>query len=142
MSWFLSWPSKTVILRVFILKSTERQGVSQVLLDDVIRHFPNPCEFPIRSRFVLKATIHENKNSELFYVTWESFFSKRRFYDVVHACCIWLIFPFYHNLFLFFKFLYLSFINCFSPYHVTFYTNGSFSIFLRNFPFSSFPLIF
>ena len=22
------------------------QGVSQALLDDVIRHFPNPCEFP------------------------------------------------------------------------------------------------
>ena len=22
------------------------QGVSQALFDDVIRHFPNPCEFP------------------------------------------------------------------------------------------------
>ena len=98
--------------------------------------------FPITSRSILKTTVHENRNSEFFYVTWENFFSKRRFYGIVHARCIWLIFPFYHNLFLFFKFLYLSFFNYFSPYHVTFYRHGSFLVFLRNFLFNSFPLIF
>ena len=35
------------------------------------------------------------------------FFSRRRFYDIVQTCCIWLIFRFYHDLFLFFMFLYL-----------------------------------
>ena len=96
--------------------------------------------FPITSRFVLRATIQKKKkNGESFYVTWKSFFSKRRFYDFIHACCFWLIFRFYHNLFLFFIFLYLSFINHFR--HITFYTRSSSSIFLGDFPFSSFPVI-
>ena len=123
---------------------SHQQGVTQALFDDIYVIFPMHVNFPITSRFVLKATIHENKSSKLFYVTCESLFSKRRFYDIVHACYIWLIFLFFHNLFLFFMFLYLSFINFFHhiswrSIHATLYT---WLLFLRDFPFSSFPLIF
>ena len=64
------------------------QGVSQALFVDVTQIFPIHVNFAITSRFVLKAAIYENENSELFYVAWESFFSERRFYDIVHACYI------------------------------------------------------
>ena len=37
-----------------------------------------------------------------------------------HACCSWLIFPFHHNLLLFFMFPYLSLFNYFC--HIMFYT--------------------
>ena len=80
----------------------------------------------------------------MFYVIWDNiffFFSKRCFYyNIVHICYIWLTFPFYYNLFLFFMFLYLSFINYF--HHITFYKHGPFSVFLRDFPFNSFLLTF
>ena len=66
---------------------------------------------------VLKAPTHE-----LFCVILEGFFSKRRFYDIVYACCIWLILPFCHNQFLFF--MYLSFIHYFC--NSTLYTRGVF----------------
>ena len=39
------------------------------------------------------------------------FVLKKCTFYIVQACCIWLIFPFYHNLFLYFMFLYLSFIK-------------------------------
>ena len=68
------------------------------------------------------------------------FFFRKDVDDVVHARCLWLILPFYHDLFLFFLFLYLSFINCFC--NRTSYTRVSFSIFVRDFSFSSFSLIF
>ena len=101
--------------------------------------FPIHVNFPIRSRCVLKA-IFKKKNSGLFYMALEvGFFSKDAFY-VVYACCIWSIFPFFHDLFLFFMFLFSSFINYFC--HITFYTHISFSIFVKDFCFSSFPLIF
>ena len=108
-------------------------GVSQALFDDVIHHFP------IRSRCVFKL-IHI-KNSGFFYGYFRKFFSfwKRRFLDMVHAWGIWEIFPFYHNLFLLFMFLYLSFIYHF--YHGTFYAHCYFLIFIKDLPFSSFLLI-
>ena len=65
----------------------------------------------IRSRFVLKAIIPE-KNQWIVLVLTEKVlsFSKRKiwyfydmyFYDIVHACGIWLFFSFYYDLFLFF----------------------------------------
>ena len=54
----------------------------------------------------------------------------------VHACCIWLIFPFHHNLFLFFMFPYLSLFNYFR--HIMFYKCVSFSTFVRDIPFNNF----
>ena len=59
----------------------------------------------------LKAPIHRKKWIVLPYLR-KFFFSKRRFYT---SCCIWLLFPFDHDLCLFSMFLYLS---LFSPYHV------------------------
>ena len=53
----------------------------------------------------------------------KGFFSKRRFYDIAYACCIWLILPFCHNQFLFF--MSLSFIHYFC--NSTLYTRGVFS---------------
>ena len=130
---------KLIICRNFIAS----QGVSQALFDDVYVIFPIHVNFPITSRF-LDVMVEESyhSNSELFYVTCESFFFKKTLYDVVYACCTWLIFPFYHDgkMFLLFMFLYLSFIIYFR--HVTFYTCGSCSIFVKDFPFSSFLLIF
>ena len=77
----------------------------------------------------------------LFEIIFFFFFSKRRFcYNIVHTCYIWLTFPFYYNLFLFFMFLCLSFINYF--HHITFYKRDPFSVFLREFPFNSFLLTF
>ena len=106
--------------------------------------FPIHLNFPITFRCVLKDAIHRKKNSELFYVIWDNLFfflSKRRFcYNIVHTCYIWLTFPFYYNLFLFFMFLCLSFINYF--HHITFYKRDPFSVFLREFPFNSFLLTF
>ena len=58
---------------------------------------------------------------------------------MVHACGIWEIFPFYHNLSLLFMFLYLSFIYHF--YHGMFYAHCYFLIFIKDLPFSSFLLI-
>ena len=100
--------------------------------------FPIHVNLPITSRFVLRATIHR-KNSVKNFRLLGKVFSKRCFYDIVRKCCIWLIFPFYHNLFPFFMFLYLSFMNYFC--YITFYTWSFFSIFPRDFPFSSFPSI-
>ena len=68
--------------------------------------FPTHLKFPIRSRCVLKAIIHK-KNNGLFYGYLIKFFlfQKDTFYDIVHACGIWLIFLFSQDLFLFFMFL-------------------------------------
>ena len=55
---------------------SHQRGVTQALFDDVYVIFPMHVNFPITSRFVLKATIHENKSSKLFYVICESFFQK------------------------------------------------------------------
>ena len=67
----------------------------------------------------------------MFYLTWESFifFSKKTILWYYTSCCIWLLFPFDHDLCLFSMFLYLSFINYFR--HITFFTYGSFSIFVK-----------
>ena len=48
---------------------------------------------------VFKMLSFIEKTMDCFTVTWESFsFSKRCFlYFIVHACGIWLIFPFYHD---------------------------------------------
>ena len=128
-----------LFLSYFFYVKCYRQGANQALFDDVYVIFPIHVNFPITSMCVLKA-IHK-KNGELFYVTWESFFSKRRFYDIEHACCIWLILPFYHDLFPFFMFLYLTFINYFCGTKI--YTRVFFfSIFVRDLFFSNFPLIF
>ena len=118
-----------------ILFRGNKQGVSQALNLNVI--FPIHLHFPIRSRCVFKAIIQKKKkNSRLFYYYLRKFFSlwKDAFHDNVHACTFWLIFS------LSFMFLYLPCIYYFC--HITFYTCGSFSIFVRDFPFSSFPLIF
>ena len=57
-----------------------------------------------------------NLFSGLFYNYFRKFFlfQKDAFYDIVHACGIWLISPFCYDLFLFFLFLYLSYICFFS----------------------------
>ena len=101
--------------------------------------FPIHSKIPIRSTCVLKAIIHRKKNSRLFYSYLRKFFlfQKDAFYYIVHAYAILLLFPFYHDLFLFFMFLFLTFIYYFR--HITYHIHGSF---LRDFPFSSFPLIF
>ena len=107
--------------------------------------FPIHLNFPITFRCVLKDAIHRKKTVNCFMlfeiIFFFFFFSKRCFYyNIVHICYIWLTFPFYYNLFLFFMFLYLSFINYF--HHITFYKHGPFSVFLRDFPFNSFLLTF
>ena len=103
--------------------------------------FPIHLNFPIKSSCVLKAIIHRKRNSELLYSCWRKlFFKKQAFYDILNACGNWLIFTFYHSLFLCFMFLYLSFIYYFC--HITFYACGSFSKFVRVFPFGTFPLMF
>ena len=103
--------------------------------------FPIHVNFPITSSCVLEATIHRKITVNCFMLLEKKiFFKKRPFYDIAHACCIWLIFSFYHNLFLFFMFLYLTFINYFRL--IMFYTPRFFSIFVRDSSFSSFPLIF
>ena len=103
--------------------------------------FPIHMNFPITFRCVLKATIHRKKTVNCFTLLKKVFFfSKRRFHNIAHACCIWLIFPLYRDLLLFFMFLYLSFINYF--HHITFHTRDSLSIFIKDFPFSCFPLIY
>ena len=120
--WVAIFPDKHISLGSITFITTEavarRSSVKKVFsllarfyLMTLYVIFPIHVNFPFTSRCVLKA-IHK-KNDELFYVAWESFFSKRRFYDIVHACFIWLVLPFYHDLFLFFMFLYLSFINYF-----------------------------
>ena len=57
-----------------------------------------------------KQSFMEKKNNGLFYATWSFFFKKYTFY-IVQECGIWLIIPFYHDLFLYFIFPYLSFTN-------------------------------
>ena len=86
--------------------------------------------FPIMSRCVFKVIMHR-RNVNCFALLEKAFFSKRHFYGTIHACCIWLIFPFYRNLCLFFMFLYISFISYF--YHIMFFTCGSFPVFVRGF---------
>ena len=65
--------------------------------------------FPIKSRFVLKAIINRIKQWTVLCYLRKFFFQKDAFYDIVQLCCIWLIFPFYYNLFIFLMFLYDSF---------------------------------
>ena len=65
--------------------------------------------FPIKSRFVLKAIINRKKQWTVLCYLRNFFFQEYAFYDIVQLCCIWLIFPFYYNLFIFFMFLYESF---------------------------------
>ena len=59
--------------------------------------------------------------------------------DIVHACLNFINFCILSRLFLFFMFPYLSFINHFCL--ITFHTR-SFSVFVRDFPFSGFCLKF
>ena len=80
--------------------------------------FPIHVNFPIKVCVLIhsvKKLSFMEKNIRLFYVTW-SFFKRNIFY-IVQACRSWLIFPFYHDVFLCFTFLYLSFIN----YMILFY---------------------
>ena len=55
--------------------------------------FPTHVNSPITSRRVSKANIHRKKQLIVSHYR-RKFFSKRGFYDITHACCIWLIFPF------------------------------------------------
>ena len=55
--------------------------------------FPTHVNSPITSRHVSKANIHRKKQLIVSHYR-RKFFSKRGFYDITHACCIWLIFPF------------------------------------------------
>ena len=68
--------------------------------------------FSITSRCVLKATIQRKKQWTVLSYLRQFFFSKRCFYDIycICMCCIWIIFLFYHNLFLFLMFLSFSII--------------------------------
>ena len=124
---------------------SHQRGVTQALFDDVYVIFPMHVNFPITSRFVLKATIHENKNSELFYVTWESFFFKKTLlwycasmlylinFSVLPQCVLIFHVPL--------SIIYQLF---FTISRDALYTRRSIRdvMFLRDFPFSSFPLIF
>ena len=70
------------------------QGISQALFHDIIHHFPNPREFPVRSRSVnlwcKKAIIHRKITVDCFTLLEKvcSFFEKYTFYDIVESCCI------------------------------------------------------
>ena len=44
--YFLYQTGKGSIMRLLLKLNVNSQGASQVLFDDVIRHFPNPFEFP------------------------------------------------------------------------------------------------
>ena len=67
--------------------------------------------FPIRSKCVLKALIHRKKQWIVLRLLEKVFlFQKHTFYDIINEYGIWLIYPFYHNLFLLFMFLHLPFI--------------------------------
>ena len=99
--------------------------------------FPIHVNFSITSRCVLKATVHRKKTVNCFMLLEKDYvFSKECFYSIVHPCCIWLIFPFYHDLSIFFMFLSLWFINYFC--HIMFYKCDSFSKFIMGFPFQQF----
>ena len=51
--------------------------------------FPIHVNFPITSRY-FQSYYSQKKNSELFHVTWEIFFSKRRLYHIVmHVVFDW-----------------------------------------------------
>ena len=103
--------------------------------------FPIHLNFPIRSRCVLKAIVQRKKQWIVLRLLEKVFsFSKRRFlwYENAYSILInfsisWRPVPIFHV-------SYLSFIYYFC--HITFYTCSSFSIFTRDFPFSSFHLIF
>ena len=81
--------------------------------------FPINLNFPIRSRCVFKAIIHRKKQRIILWLLEKVFsFSK----TLLMIC---------------------SYFSCFFIYHfchIIFYTLSSFSIFVRDFPFSSFPL--
>ena len=94
--------------------------------------FPIYVNFPPRSWCVFKAIIHGKKQWIVLQLLKSFFFFKTTLFYIVHASSIWLIFPFYHDLFLLFMFLYLSSINYFR--HITSYTRGFFSIYVRDFP--------
>ena len=113
------------------------QGVSQALFDDVYVIFPIHVNFSITSRCVLKATVHRKKQwIVLRYL--RKFSSKRCFYDMI--LYIDVAFEFFHFITI------CPYFSCFFIYHlfrhITFYTRDSFSIFIRGFPFSSFPSMF
>ena len=124
---------KLIICRNFIAS----QGVSQALFDDVYVIFPIHVNFSITSRCVLKATVHRKKQwIVLRYL--RKFSSKRCFYDMI--LYIDVAFEFFHFITI------CPYFSCFFIYHlfrhITFYTRDSFSIFIRGFPFSSFPSMF
>ena len=111
----LLWSSSSLLLLLLLLLLLSLLSSSSLKLVRVLARpylmtlcviFPIHVNFAITSRCVLKAPTH--KKTELFCVT-RGFFSKRRFYDIVYACCMWLILLFYYSLFLIF--MYLSFIH-------------------------------
>ena len=103
--------------------------------------FPIHVNFPITSSCVLEATIHRKITVNCFMLLEKIFFLKKKTLLWYFTCMLYLInFSFYHNLFLFLMFLYLTFINYFRL--IMFYTPGFFSIFVRDSSFSNFPLIF
>ena len=61
-------------------------------------------DLPIRSSCALKASIHRKKQWIVLQLRKFFLFQKDSFYEVVHTCGIWLISPFYYNMFLFFIF--------------------------------------
>ena len=67
----------------FTICFQQLQGLARLYLMTLYVIFPIHVNFPITSRFVLKATIQEKKQSiVLCYLG--NFFSKRPFYDIVH----------------------------------------------------------
>ena len=95
--------------------------------------------FPIHVDFA-KAMIHRKKQWIVLRDFRSLFLKKKTLFMLYMQVVFDYFFHFFHDLFLFFMFLYLSFICYFC--HITFYTRGFFSIFAKDFPFSSFPLIF
>ena len=93
---------------LYILRSVhwqlKYQCVSHGLFDDIYIIFSMHVKFSIRSRYVLKAITHRKKQWIVLRYLRKSFFQKDTFY-IVHSCWAWIIFPFYHSLFLFFIFL-------------------------------------
>ena len=82
--WFRSQGKYRATLEFKSFGCTESQGISQALYDDVVCHFPNPFEFPIRSRCVLKAILYW-KNSGLFYSYLRKFFFfKKTLFMMLH----------------------------------------------------------
>ena len=132
MYWFYKWIQHSCSMGMPKLSpGYEPVGIYRVLARPYFMTFyvifPIHLNFPIRSSYVFKGII-QRKKVDCFMFTWESFFFFKK--TLYCTCMCYLLF---FMLFI----MYLLFL----PYHVL-YTVSFFSVFVRDFLFASFPLIF